>query len=71
VTSKTHSPAQGRKEEPQVGIFWLVDGKPIIDSTPLSEAEDYDDFQTHPRSHLDVWGSALLIDKRDSENSWL
>jgi hypothetical protein len=49
----------------------LVDGKPIIDSTPLSEAEDYDDFQTHPRSHLDVWGSALLIDKRDSENSWL
>ena len=44
-----------QKPEPQVGIFWLIDGKPIIDSTPLSEAEDYGDFRTYPRSHIDVW----------------
>jgi hypothetical protein len=38
-----------------LGIFWLVDGKPIIDSSPLSEAEPYGDHLTHPRSHIDVW----------------
>jgi hypothetical protein len=35
--------------EPHVGIFWLVDGKPLIDSTPLPEADDYRDFKTHPQ----------------------
>jgi hypothetical protein len=41
--------------EPHVGIFWLCDGKLLIDSTPLPEAEDYGDFKTHPRSHLEAW----------------
>jgi len=27
--------------EPRVGIFWLVDGEPLIDSTSLSDAEPY------------------------------
>ena len=44
-----------RKKEPHVGIFWVVDGKPLIDRTPIGGAEDYGDFKTHPRSHLDVW----------------
>ena len=44
------------KEEPRVGIFWVVDGKLLIDSTPLSRAEPYGDFLTHPRSHYAVWG---------------
>jgi hypothetical protein len=36
-----------------VGIFWLVNGKMVIDSTPLSEAEPYGDHRDHPRSHID------------------
>jgi hypothetical protein len=40
---------------PHLGIFWLVDGKLIIDSSPLSEAEPYGDHLTHPRGHVDVW----------------
>jgi hypothetical protein len=54
-TAKIHQPALHRKNEPHVGIFWLIDGKPIIDSTPLSESKDYGDFRTYPRSHIDVW----------------
>lgn len=42
--------------EPRVGIFWLLgDGRPIIDSAPLSKAERYGDALTHPRSHIDTW----------------
>jgi hypothetical protein len=40
---------------PHLGIFWLVDGKLIFDSSPLSEAEPYGDHMTHPRSHVNVW----------------
>jgi hypothetical protein len=50
-----HSPAQRRKKEPHVGIFWVVNAKPIIDSTPLGEAEPYGDHLTHAPSHIDVW----------------
>jgi len=38
-----------------LGIFWLVDGKLIIDSSLLSESEPYGDHLTHPRSHIRVW----------------
>lgn len=41
--------------EPHVGIFWLLDGTLLTDSTPLHQAEPYGDHLTHPRSHLDVW----------------
>jgi len=56
----TKNPAERvSRRQPQdasrLGIFWLVDGKPIIDSSPLSEAEPYGDHLTHPRSHIDVW----------------
>ena len=44
-----------RTTEPRVGIFWLVDGKTLIDSTSLSEAELYGDHLTHPRGHAEVW----------------
>lgn len=40
---------------PHLGIFWLVDGKLIIDSSPLSEAERYGDHMNHPRGHVHVW----------------
>jgi len=45
----------GQMPELQVGIFWLVDGKLLIDSTPISEAEAYGDHLTHPRGHPEVW----------------
>jgi hypothetical protein len=43
-----------RKKEARVGIFWLVDGKPVIDSTPLSKAENYSAFKVHPEDHCSV-----------------
>jgi len=42
-------------QKPQVGIFWLVNGKFLIDSTTLNEAEPYGNRVTHPHSHIDVW----------------
>lgn len=49
------SPHPGR-----VGIFWGVPNAAgtmqlVIDSTPLSEAEPYGDFLTHPGGHYEVW----------------
>jgi hypothetical protein len=41
--------------KPHVGIFWVLNDKLLIDSTPLSEAEAYGDHLTHSRSHLAVW----------------
>jgi len=41
--------------EPRVGIFWLFDGKLIIDSTPISNAEPYGDNLGHLTSHSDYW----------------
>ena len=41
--------------EPCVGIFWVVDGKPVIDSTPLTDAETYGDFRIHSGDHYSVW----------------
>jgi len=40
---------------PHLGIFWLIDGKLIIDSSPLSEAERYGDCMTYPGGHVHVW----------------
>ena len=47
--------ASSKTPEPRVGIFWVVNGKSLIDSTPLSEAEPYGDYLTHPRGHAEVW----------------
>jgi hypothetical protein len=40
---------------PEVGIFWVVNDKPVIDGMPLNEAEDYGGFKTHGRSHDQMW----------------
>lgn len=45
----------GMKQEPRVGIFWLVDGKLLIDSTALSEAQRYGDALIHAPGHNAVW----------------
>jgi len=38
-----------------VGVFWLVDGRLIIDKTPLVQAERYGNHLTNPRNHSEVW----------------
>ena len=43
---------------PQVGIFYVIEGKFLSDTTPTKEAEDYGDFKTHVNGHYKVW--ALL-----------
>jgi hypothetical protein len=53
-----------------VGIFWLVHGKLVIDSTPLREAEPYGDSLTHPRSHIDVWAQFQRIGKVPPESEY-
>jgi hypothetical protein len=41
--------------EPLVGIFWLFNGKLIIDSTSVSQGETYGDHVGHAASHIDYW----------------
>jgi len=41
--------------EPEVGIFFVYNGKPFIDGTPVSEAEGYGAFKTHGRGHDAFW----------------
>lgn len=53
--SKSRYVARHRKKEPSVGIFWVISGKLVIDSTPLIQAEPYGVHLTHPGSHLEVW----------------
>jgi hypothetical protein len=38
-----------RVKGPHVGIFWLLHGKLVIDSTPLNKAEPYGDHLIYPR----------------------
>jgi hypothetical protein len=44
-----------QRGERHVGIFWLFQDRVITDSTPLSKAEPYREYLTHPRSHLEHW----------------
>jgi hypothetical protein len=60
----------GRVPEPQVGIFWLLNGKLLIDSVPLGEAEPYGDHLTHPRGHVDVWEQLRLGGKVPGESEY-
>jgi|ERR1039458_8925127 hypothetical protein len=41
--------------EPRVGIFWLIEDRLIIDSTPISSAEPYGECLNHPTGHIDYW----------------
>ena len=52
-----------RGPEQRVGIFWVVNGILLIDSTTLNQAEPYGDHLTHPRSHIDVWDSWQKLGK--------
>ena len=39
------NPRSASTTTPEVGIFWLINGKLLIDSTPLSESEPYGTHQ--------------------------
>jgi hypothetical protein len=67
VTKMKH---HAQEDVPHVGIFWLLNGKLIIDSMPLAEAEPYGDHMTHPRSHIDVWGQWRLVGKVPGESEY-
>lgn len=56
--------------EPMLGIFWLVDGKLLIDSAPISECEQYGDHMTHPKGHSDVWELWQKIGKAPVESEY-
>ena len=45
--------------QPEVGIFFLLGDRLLIDSVPLSKAEEYGDHRIHPGSHIDYWDSLL------------
>ena len=58
------------KKQAEGGIFWLVSGKLVIDSTSLDQAESYGDHVTHPRSHIDVWTQFQRIGKVPHESEY-
>ena len=45
------------RKGPCVGIFYVVGKRLIVESTPLTEAEEYGDFLIHARSHEQYWES--------------
>jgi hypothetical protein len=54
---------------PQVGLFWVVDGKPLAFGDPLHEAEPWGDFKNHKQDHIRLWKSLQRngVVPRDSE----
>lgn len=52
--------AEARKRKkvtgaPEVGIFWVVDGKPMIYGDALSDAEPWGEFKNYRQSHYSLW----------------
>jgi hypothetical protein len=56
--------------EPHVGIFWLVNGCSLFDSTPLSEAEPHAGYLGHAPSHIDVWAQFQRLGKAPRESEY-
>ena len=58
TTSPRSTSAPGRSAsccEPEVGIFFVYDGKPLIEGTPVSEGEAYGRFKVHATGHPAFW----------------
>jgi hypothetical protein len=55
------SARKAKKDEPMVGIVFLVNGRVYLESTPLHQAEDYGRFKVHPNGH-DAYWETLRID---------
>jgi len=52
---KSNIPANKPEETPDVGIFFLVGDKLLIDRTPVFEGEAYGEFRIHGRGHDLYW----------------
>ena len=52
---KEHGHPHSGQLEPQVGIFWLVGTRLIIDTVPLSKASEYADFKIFAGNHISIW----------------
>jgi hypothetical protein len=70
VNANIRRPTRHPKKEPSVGVFWAIDGRLVVDSMPLGEAEPYGDHLTHPRSHIDVWEQWRLDGKVPGESEY-
>ena len=55
---------------PRLGIFWLVAGKLLIDSAPLSDCEKYGDHLNYPDSHIRVWERWQEVGKAPAETEY-
>lgn len=53
--------------EPRLGIFWLVNGRLLMDSAPVSECEQYGDHLNYPSSHIRVWERWQQIGKAPAD----
>ena len=42
---------------PNVGIFWVLGKRILIDGTPITQAEGCSDFKIHDGDHYTVWGT--------------
>lgn len=56
--------------EPRLGIFWLVNGRLLIDSAPVSECEQYGDHLNYPSSHIRVWERWQQVGKAPVESEY-
>jgi hypothetical protein len=52
-------PKNVKAAAPSVGIIYLVRGKLLIDSTPLTHADRYGDFAIHERGHIEYWAEPV------------
>jgi hypothetical protein len=53
-----------RKEaaEPEVGIFFVYNGRVLVDGTPVSQAESYGNFKGHNVGHDRYWDNLKKVD---------
>jgi hypothetical protein len=49
--------------EAQVGIFWVIEDNVLLDTTPLSAAEDYLDMKVYSGEHKKLWDALQRLRK--------
>jgi hypothetical protein len=60
MLAEIYESAQTRKKlrvagAPEVGIFWVVDGKPLVFGDPLNDAEQCGEFKNYEEDHIHLW----------------
>jgi hypothetical protein len=56
--------------EPRLGICWLLQGKLLFDSLPLSESAQYHKYRIYPGSHIAVWEEWQRLGKAPTESEY-